>query len=241
MDAKTKNAGVSKVIDAAVKENAVLLMIVTMIERFPASVPKPSPFYDVMREWNALKTLRPKMGDHANTLAVISFGSQGQETVGLGVRITPHTLEVIFRRFNMNIWLLSMPSKLPPNYKESRGFDGAETPRDTLVSTSESRMPTFRVAFGICSEEHNLELLRISGFSEIKGVAKVPPMPAKELHETKINMKLLNCPSCDFRFNTFTRGMMCSKCKIVKYCNQVCQRKHWPKHKLMCEKHTILK
>ena len=30
----------------------------------------------------------------------------------------------------------------------------------------------------------------------------------------------------------------CMSCKLVKYCNAKCQKKHWPKHKKQCKQHV---
>lgn len=34
---------------------------------------------------------------------------------------------------------------------------------------------------------------------------------------------------------------ICSRCKIVGYCNRECQRKDWPKHKLECKRYQDIK
>ena len=45
--------------------------------------------------------------------------------------------------------------------------------------------------------------------------------------------KTSNCTAC----GTFGDGLkVCTACKLVKYCNETCQRAHWPKHKKECKK-----
>ena len=34
---------------------------------------------------------------------------------------------------------------------------------------------------------------------------------------------------------------MCMSCKLVKYCNAKCQKKHWPKHKKTCKSCMLVK
>ena len=40
-----------------------------------------------------------------------------------------------------------------------------------------------------------------------------------------------NCTKTEQSVNMFPR---CSECKLVRYCSRQCQRKHWEKHKVLC-------
>jgi hypothetical protein len=41
---------------------------------------------------------------------------------------------------------------------------------------------------------------------------------------------------CGFCEKTNEKQLTCGACKLMYYCDQVCQRKHWKEHKLKCNK-----
>lgn len=61
----------------------------------------------------------------------------------------------------------------------------------------------------------------------------------KKWRETEKSMKnngfnvASQCGECA-KYLTIGERKTCSRCMLVPYCDITCQRKHWPKHKLMC-------
>ncbi len=47
---------------------------------------------------------------------------------------------------------------------------------------------------------------------------------------------LLCCESCAKSGTADEPLLQCSRCKTARYCSPACQRAHWPKHKLACQR-----
>lgn len=76
-------------------------------------------------------------------------------------------------------------------------------------------------------------------------VPSAPPRrPMRNTHATEeeIDAYMEKCraekPSCDNCGKTDVPLLTCSRCKQVKYCSPVCQKKHWPIHKPDCTSAT---
>merc|ERR1712238_474573 len=44
---------------------------------------------------------------------------------------------------------------------------------------------------------------------------------------------LQNCGYC-YRYKITSKSNMCSRCKSVRYCDTICQKKGWKDHRLFC-------
>ncbi len=40
---------------------------------------------------------------------------------------------------------------------------------------------------------------------------------------------------CSFCKQPMDKPQRCGKCKKARYCNQICQKKHWATHKVYCK------
>lgn len=56
------------------------------------------------------------------------------------------------------------------------------------------------------------------------------------LNPNKIGEVLVCCASCSKPATHDEPLQQCSRCKSVRYCGSACQRAHWPKHKVMCQR-----
>lgn len=50
------------------------------------------------------------------------------------------------------------------------------------------------------------------------------------------NQPTYQCAQCGADETTDKKLSKCARCHIAKYCNAACQKEHWPKHKLVCNK-----
>lgn len=78
-----------------------------------------------------------------------------------------------------------------------------------------------------CSEECEMEIQNIVGRSfKAKSVSFVDPALPRPRIVNKI------CSLCYKKENL----QRCAGCQCVHYCSKVCQKKHWPDHKMRCKK-----
>ncbi|TFK96088.1 hypothetical protein BDV98DRAFT_597978 [Pterulicium gracile] len=83
---------------------------------------------------------------------------------------------------------------------------------------------------------YQVEISRLEGMLGAGEMfAKSAPYPGyyyddmRKYSRARLGMGIDNCPVC------MEEGeMVCSKCKVVRYCGAKCQKKDWKKHKGVC-------
>jgi hypothetical protein len=67
-----------------------------------------------------------------------------------------------------------------------------------------------------------------------KSAGKLLPTKEARKEHRAVNANRSSCANCKKQRADVAKLMTCGRCKLVWYCSQKCQRKHWKEHKKMC-------